>query len=1197
MAILIVMRLKKIFIKTVLLLAWKIFASEFSIEKSGAENFSLRLEVHQMAFTAEVIPLEKNVLLGFYYNEEEKKYYIYKNELWEELSQKDAFTFQLADNKSFSKVENEKEYDGYMKFKCKVSEMKNLSFMSSYSFSSLSKEIGVQRVFLPEVETGTLFLVFARGDKKYILTLEFNNAFYRSVKNGTLDNAENRKFLSQMCMETFCHKDWMENLYTSPKEYTLKVVKKFFDDKQNIFQSMFSGKSEYKTESFTESDNMAFLKLLADFYENKFTKTYQVESFLEPIISITKNSASFNKENIHYSNYILPDLNSLTYGDLVIVSDKKNDLIDVAVLYPSSKIKNTELSDLKITDIGKVSALSIHTNKIELIPLIFFVGNKNSYFVRLTKQTKEKKSGKSDNMIDMHIENSSLTIKNYYESSQTDRKKWKFIPNTGEFLILDDFELKVSNAGGADLSFYFKENLSIELSDAWDWNVFYEQQSYKKRKAVYETKDEFLKNNSDEFEIVFFDNKRRILGKGILRRLDGSSISYTFIPSNERTLHLKLNSENIIVYENGEHLRIGIRNLEPETFAPGDDLLLTFKLTLKNGIEKNVSCNSDCFVSTYDKKMLWRGNLYINESVDSKASDWNNVHLWNVPVSDSEGKISSVLKLFGKKTIEPFWTSKWGYNQWNWKFSLFDDLDNLADPSSESGNQTVQFPEYTPFRQLGSYKNHKSVSYDYNYEDEQRAWDSPFDFIYKLKKQSDCLREHFLETTKKKLLENSELRKKSSFIFSIKSSTASTTSASTASTTSASTASTTSASTASTTSASTASTTSASTASTTAASTTSTTDTSAAVATASSTDTNKGPLTDEQILAEKGAFPYDGEKFIKGNEHSLYELSLWKSCLAPNNVWKFYWKENGTENKAYIPSLGFSLYMLKNSEGDDTSYWGGTTSENLENMKFPSRASAGTDCIGFAFRAANYEGNNYKWTSDCKMPKDIGEGNRAVDEEIRTLAYPSRVPDSCSEIITWLDLNNSNDLQELQFYTIKPGESELCKILKEEPVKVESTEENSDGSTAEKTILKITEKDIKVTGPSPEDFDFVKRRVLSIVPGDVVVYGAYLLKNNLSEIPRDGAHIGIVSDIDYSVIDSAKNYFDLMGGIEVIESVYSSYSLGVLKRKMNESSTGSAYGFLKSKVYNNWLFRTEAVDLKKVYRPWSIQRLKKAKKD
>jgi hypothetical protein len=66
----------------------------------------------------------------------------------------------------------------------------------------------------------------------------------------------------------------------------------------------------------------------------------------------------------------------------------------------------------------------------------------------------------------------------------------------------------------------------------------------------------------------------------------------------------------------------------------GDDLLLIFKVKSKNSrgeilSENDFKVRDSDYIAVYDKKLLWRANLYIDKhEEDLGDTDWNTAHPW-----------------------------------------------------------------------------------------------------------------------------------------------------------------------------------------------------------------------------------------------------------------------------------------------------------------------------------------------------------------------------------------------------------------------------------------------------------------------------------------------------------------------------------------------------------------------------------------
>jgi hypothetical protein len=172
------------------------------------------------------------------------------------------------------------------------------------------------------------------------------------------------------------------------------------------------------------------------------------------------------------------------------------------------------------------------------------------------------------------------------------------------------------------------------------------------------------------------------------------------------------------------------------------------------------------YIAVYDKKMLWRANLYIDETRSAIAAngdqpaqeavvDWNDVHPWNAPSSAAIS--SNQYPIWGKNAAGTAWDGvRWGYNEWNLVYNVLNhNLDHelvFELPTANiAGRQVIRFSDYawTPVRtwtNVGEETNYinNTVAYDYHIStDGIRAWDSPFDFIFKMHEQRRAIRNYF----------------------------------------------------------------------------------------------------------------------------------------------------------------------------------------------------------------------------------------------------------------------------------------------------------------------------------------------------------------------------------------------------------------------------------------------------------------------
>jgi hypothetical protein len=149
----------------------------------------------------------------------------------------------------------------------------------------------------------------------------------------------------------------------------------------------------------------------------------------------------------------------------------------------------------------------------------------------------------------------------------------------------------------------------------------------------------------------------------------------------------------------------------------GDDLLLIFKVKSKNSrgeilSENDFRVSDSDYIAVYDKKMLWRANLYIAKPEEELGDiDWNTAHSW----TGEEG---------------------YGANEWNIPEAGY---------TGQAGGQIVSLPS-TKWH-YGS-KNadriiRKAVSYDH------QGWDDPFSYKEKIKEQKELLNQWYTSDGKK----------------------------------------------------------------------------------------------------------------------------------------------------------------------------------------------------------------------------------------------------------------------------------------------------------------------------------------------------------------------------------------------------------------------------------------------------------------
>ena len=218
-------------------------------------------------------------------------------------------------------------------------------------------------------------------------------------------------------------------------------------------------------------------------------------------------------------------------------------------------------------------------------------------------------------------------------------------------------------------------------------------------------------------------------------------------------------------------------------------------------------------------------------------------------------------------------------------------------------------------------------------------------------------------------------------------------------------------------------------------------------------------------------------------------------------------------------------------------------SDNLKNSyikayKFPAYKSAGTDCLGFAVRAAAYKGSRYSFLANQNIITDRSE-NSSVDPDSveRKLSFPVFIfepdknvkPNSC-EIVNWMDLFYPGDFKDSTYFTEQP---------KAGPLVIDDVGKYC----------------------SPKKLEAFRKKMMLVIPGDVITYGENLSKennkitqfySNAEHTKRTGNHIGIINSVDTERMRSAKTLEEILSCVRVIESTYNGKICEVLVQNMKK---------------------------------------------
>ena len=706
------------------------------------------------------------------------------------------------------------------------------------------------------------------------------------------------------------------------------------------------------------------------------------------------NKVCFTWKDIDFITKVVPSFDNIRVGDFLIcenegigrvavvikVSHNVTIAESIDIVYIDESERGTAVKETNLTNLGNYSARRL---------IVYEKDAKNNCLFDVLDNTPDPKL-------------STITITNKYEATQENKEEnWRFIPNTGEYLILDGIKVEFKNSYGIDL-------LKLYGTEKYKLRVVAKDRDYNQSNNT-ASEGNIYKNKAETFDVAIIHNNDDINKKENYKQkytLSAKEIEFTESETkikerqydSKAPLNVSLTDSGSLMYkiknnDTYDSVCVGIRPESSAKAFPGDDLIIGFDVfdDKENSLSK-VWSNEEDYIAVYDKKMLWRANLYIEET----SNDWNNKHPWNVP---AEGTNGGPVWWDGNGSLTA--AQRWGNNEWNRSYT-FNSITQQMEFGKGEGRQVVNLPEYSSYRTNGN-NVLQTVSYDYPGK-YVNAWDSPFDFIYKMNEQKKSIAKHF---------------------------------------------------------------------------------------TGEVNNINNSSLSDEkkkEQLNEAGKFP-NGNATISENTITVSFLSNWGRTTAPNDKWKFYWKQidSNTNMEPYIPGLGMNI------EHKNYKYTG-ETEAFISTMNFPAKLSAGADCLGFVKRTSYYRGNGYSWSSNT-MQYDRAEGNLTPDEEGE---------------------RNSNGLAYPGSYSTKIiSREEISNIISD--YKKNFSEED------------ITENELK-------KFNTIKQKFMKIIPGDVIYYGS--------------SHIGEIKSVNYNAIENANTIYEIMNAVSVTESVYNGTLFNVTVRTL-----------------------------------------------
>lgn len=239
--------------------------------------------------------------------------------------------------------------------------------------------------------------------------------------------------------------------------------------------------------------------------------------------------------------------------------------------------------------------------------------------------------------------------------------KERWIPNTGEYLVLSKVRYTLKNNALVlqDLQGISTYNLEVYIDGAID-RGYDESKSGTEFGNIYNNSEckfevALVRGDGAQASIKKIGTLVKNIDKPWLYHMDYSdSDLYDNTGKNKNSTLSRFEQNRIWVDTTGRIIGIvqgdagyslAIRPENAISAYPGDDLLLRFGIRKQNETEAIVldysnqdkpyqaiaTMKDSDYIAVYDKKMLWRANLYIDEGV---GKDWNDAFPWNDPANN-----------------------------------------------------------------------------------------------------------------------------------------------------------------------------------------------------------------------------------------------------------------------------------------------------------------------------------------------------------------------------------------------------------------------------------------------------------------------------------------------------------------------------------------------------------------------------------
>lgn len=446
--------------------------------------------------------------------------------------------------------------------------------------------------------------------------------------------------------------------------------------------------------------------------------------------SILKRSLRMSRTDIEKLSVLVTDLRDIQWGDLLVKYQDNGEPHIGIVVYENINGDESTLEEImeKVFVISvkkefRVTSIGSWKGAGNTYGGFAFPGDEKSYHVRrLLKYTGTEEVLPYQNVSWELLDKSLAKVKvdlELYNDPHENNKTARWIPNTGEALEIEKISIQAEYSTG-ELENFVDEDQQIKILPPIDPYKEDEPSGHPVDSNIYANKGSglefYAENDQGRFLLAKFQRQPgggyKTLFTGLTSDYPHDSTGDAFDDTGKplKGFSLKVQGKDlafVVVKPTGSEETYSRFSVRPYgTVRPGDDFLLQFGL-LRNDALRGSSEKKD-LIGVYDKKALWRGNLFI-----SNNNDWNDVHTWD----DSKDWIAE--------------------NEWN-----IDRIDyNVNQNREEKGNGT-QIIDIHSFSNI-LYKDHdihNAVAYGFPENDTtSNCRDTPFEFNSKMEVQRKLL--------------------------------------------------------------------------------------------------------------------------------------------------------------------------------------------------------------------------------------------------------------------------------------------------------------------------------------------------------------------------------------------------------------------------------------------------------------------------